>query len=235
MVTKPAQEGVAAFFAPKLKPNPAAPKQPADSSTIMIIDSGSELSEIDSADPVDGLKPAKTARTRSKPKTAHAKPKPAETASGKGAPKKVVKGAKTGKSDKGQGTPKQGMKEDKGKGKAKVDGGEVVKKPRAKPVRKPEVPVEPPAFEKVDTRLGKEEAEQRIAVRPLRWARSALTAISYGSTSLVSGRCCQCLNGLLVHLTTSTAFSARRPYDFLLVRCWTSYGKSWKSTVARKR
>ena len=46
-----------------------------------------------------------------------------------------------------------------------VKDGEIVKKPRAKLVKKPEVPVEPPVFEKVETRLNREEAEQRIAVR----------------------------------------------------------------------
>lgn len=41
-------------------------------------------------------------------------------------------------------------------GKAKI--------PRAKPVPKPEVPVDPPIFEKVDTRLGREGAEYRLMV-----------------------------------------------------------------------
>jgi hypothetical protein len=51
----------------------------------------------------------------------------------------------------------------KGKGKAKeAVAGE--KKPRAKPVKKVEKPVEPPVFEKVDTRLGHVEAEQKIMV-----------------------------------------------------------------------
>jgi len=51
----------------------------------------------------------------------------------------------------------------KGKGKAKeAVAGE--KKPRAKSVKKVEKPVEPPVFEKVDTRLGHVEAEQKIMV-----------------------------------------------------------------------
>ena len=82
----------------------------------------------------------------------------------KGTPKKGVKGVV-------KVAPKKGVKGEKVKGKAKD--GEVVKKPRAKPVKKPEVPVEPPIFEKVDTRLSKNDAEYRIYVSPLKVGLSA--------------------------------------------------------------
>lgn len=70
---------------------------------------------------------------------------------------KGVATTKTEKKEKGGPvmTPKKG---DKSKSKDKD------KKPRAKPVKKPELPVDPPAFEKVDTRLGKGEVEHRIMV-----------------------------------------------------------------------
>jgi hypothetical protein len=77
---------------------------------------------------------------------------------------------------------KPAVKDEKGKGKAKqikpVD-----KKPRAKPVKKIEVPVEPPVFEKVDTRLGRVEAEHRIMVSSP-WETWLIG--SYGNTCVVS-------------------------------------------------
>ncbi|WRT66520.1 uncharacterized protein IL334_003479 [Kwoniella shivajii] len=45
----------------------------------------------------------------------------------------------------------------------KKDSNGTNKKP--KPLKKPEIPPEPPIFEKVDTKLGREEAEQRIMLR----------------------------------------------------------------------
>jgi len=64
------------------------------------------------------------------------------------------------------GKEKTAVKGEKGKGKAKAKEAikEGEKKVRAKPVKKPEVVVEPPVFEKVDTRLGRVEAEHRIMV-----------------------------------------------------------------------
>ena len=58
----------------------------------------------------------------------------------------------------------KGKGKGKGKGKAKEAIKEGEKKVQAKPVKKPEVVVEPPVFEKVDTRLGRVEAEHRIMV-----------------------------------------------------------------------
>lgn len=79
--------------------------------------------------------------------------------------KSTKKGEGKAKSTKAaNGKEKQG-KVEKGKGKAKeAKDGE--KKVRAKPVKKVEVPVDPPVFEKVDTRLGRVEAEHRIMVSP---------------------------------------------------------------------
>lgn len=66
------------------------------------------------------------------------------------------------------GKEKTAVKGEKGKGKGKGKAKEAIKegekKVRAKPVKKPEVVVEPPVFEKVDTRLGRVEAEHRITV-----------------------------------------------------------------------
>lgn len=61
------------------------------------------------------------------------------------------------------GKVKTPVKREKGKSQGK-GGIEGEKKVRAKPIKKPEVPVDPPVFEKVDTRLGRVEAEHRIMV-----------------------------------------------------------------------
>ncbi|RXK39312.1 hypothetical protein M231_03391 [Tremella mesenterica] len=98
-------------------------------------------------DGVRKVKKIKTEEERAKAKEAKAKVKVKdERPEAKGTPKK--KKARRDKTAEGS----------TAKGK---DGG---KKQRAKPVKKPVAPVGPPTFENVATRLGREEAEQRIQV-----------------------------------------------------------------------
>jgi hypothetical protein len=81
------------------------------------------------------------------------------------------------------GKDKTAVKGEKGKGKAKDVPKNGEKKVRAKPTKKPEVAVEPPVFEKVDTRLGRVEAEHRIMVS---LALQAWLNISYENIYAVS-------------------------------------------------
>ena len=153
---------VVAFLSPdallpiQQKSKPIVSSRPVDSSTIKLVGTDSELSDPDSADPIDGLTPKVKAIpvNGGKEKKAASKQKP------QAAEKKVPK------SNKGKVTPKEERKEvtATGKGKGKAVEADETKKVRTKPVKKPEVIVEPPAFEKVDTRLGKNEAEQRMHV-----------------------------------------------------------------------
>lgn len=126
-----------------------------NSSTIAIIDTDSALSEPDVALPV-GPK-AKRSKAVPRSTTLATTTEPRQSLSAKGTPKKDVP---RGKDRKAKVTPK---KCETGKGKGGAKEGEV-KKPRPKAVKKPEIPVEPPVFDKVDTRLGRVEAEQRMAV-----------------------------------------------------------------------
>jgi len=83
-------------------------------------------------------------------------------------PSKKDDGKVKAKAKEVNGKEKTAVKGEKGKGKGKGKAKEAIKegekKVRAKPVKKPEVVVEPPVFEKVDTRLGRVEAEHRIMV-----------------------------------------------------------------------
>lgn len=121
---------------------------------IVKISSDSELSE-----PEEGAQPSKSPKT--KPDKASASKKKTTVAPKEKTPKSPGK-TKNKIKTMASGTP-NGKVKPNGKAKnASVQNGD--KKPRAKPVKKPEVPVEPPAFEKVDTRLGLEEAQQRMQV-----------------------------------------------------------------------
>jgi hypothetical protein len=100
-------------------------------------------------------KVGESSKTTTKPKKA------------KGGVKKVSKkddGKAKTKAKEASGKEKTAVKGEKGKGKAKDVPKNGEKKVRAKPAKKPEVAVEPPVFEKVDTRLGRVEAEHRIMV-----------------------------------------------------------------------
>ncbi|EIW70475.1 hypothetical protein TREMEDRAFT_28462 [Tremella mesenterica DSM 1558] len=103
-------------------------------------------SETIGEDGVKKVKKIKTEEERAKAKEAKAKVK-VEKTEAKGTPKK--KKAKRDKTAEG----------------STVKGKDGEKKQRAKPVKKPVAPVEPPTFENVATRLGREEAEQRIQLR----------------------------------------------------------------------
>jgi len=165
MVTKPAQGSVAAIFAvrPEVRPKADAQLQPADSSAFCIMDSDSELSQLASDDPIDDLKPIMASKPGNTQKAANAKAETFKSESAKGTPAKSWKKVLSSKDGMTNGTPKKAAKDVNGKSEAKI--GEVAKKQRARPVKKPEVAVEPPLFEKVSTRMGRREAEQRIAVR----------------------------------------------------------------------
>jgi hypothetical protein len=93
-----------------------------------------------------------------------------------------------------KGKEKTAVKGEKAKGKAKdvLKNGE--KKVRAKPAKKPDVAVEPPVFEKVDTRLGRVEAEHRIMVSlaPRAWLNLSyenICAVSEMYSRSPSDRC----------------------------------------------
>ena len=68
------------------------------------------------------------------------------------------------------------VKTSMGRDKTTID--KIPKKSERKAVKKAEIAVEPPIFEKVDTRLGREEAEQRICVCLMSTVRSVLTDTS---------------------------------------------------------
>lgn len=147
-------------------PRPLLTNQPMRPSHAFDLSSDSELSDLD-------LKPvASSSKVVKKPQkqvdgSKKSKVDTAKVAAKKGAAtakgKKQEKADKTasGKSDgKAKGKVKTKPKDSKAGSKEKDKG----KKPKAKPEKKPEVPVDPPIFEKVDTRLGRYEVEHRIMV-----------------------------------------------------------------------
>jgi hypothetical protein len=90
--------------------------------------------------------------------------KPKKVKDGVKKPTNKVDGKVKVKAKEVKGKEKTAVKGEKAKGKAKDVPKNGEKKVRAKPTKKPEVAVEPPVFEKVDTRLGRVEAEHRIMV-----------------------------------------------------------------------
>jgi hypothetical protein len=93
-----------------------------------------------------------------------------EKGEGKGKGKGKESSKEKGKKDVGKpGTPKKkeagktATPKKKGKDAGKIESAPRPKKP--KPVKKPDPPVDPPVFEKVETRLGQGEVEQRIQLR----------------------------------------------------------------------
>ena len=90
--------------------------------------------------------------------------KPKKAKDGVQKPTKKDDGKVKAKAKDVSGKGKTAVKGEKGKGKAKDVPKNGEKKVRAKPAKRPEVAVEPPVFEKVDTRLGRVEAEHRIMV-----------------------------------------------------------------------
>ena len=90
--------------------------------------------------------------------------KPKKVKDGVKKPTKKEDGKVKAKVKDSKGKEKTPVKGEQGKGKAKDVPKTGEKKVRAKPAKKPEVAVDPPVFEKVDTRLGRVEAEHRIMV-----------------------------------------------------------------------
>jgi hypothetical protein len=133
------------------------------------VDSDSELSElgdsdVGSQDTADGInvgadgKKAKTEARISGPNGKKAVV--AKVTLGEGKEGKAVRNKKGDGGSQASVFKAQGKTKDKGKNTADKNG---EPKPRPKP-KKIVVPVDPPIFEKVDTRLGREEAEQRMIV-----------------------------------------------------------------------
>ena len=106
---------------------------------------------------MDGQTPKVGESSKTKPKPKKAKDEVKKPT------KKDAGNAKT-KTKEASGKGKTAVKGENGKGKAKDVPKNAEKKVRAKPAKKPEVAVDPPVFEKVDTRLGRVEAEHRIMV-----------------------------------------------------------------------
>lgn len=117
-------------------------------------DSGSDLSEI-----VESVEKGKKAPAAKKPEQKKAKISSGDqpSKSVKKAPKAAPK--KTAGKEAGKVTPKKATKAAIGSKKSSGP-----PKPKATPVKRVEVPVEPPNFDKVDTKLSLEEAEHRIQV-----------------------------------------------------------------------
>jgi hypothetical protein len=92
------------------------------------------------------------------------KPKPKKAKDGVKKPTKKDDGKVKAKAKEVSGKETTAVNGEKGKGKAEDVPKNGEKKVRAKPAKKPEVAVDPPVFEKVDTRLGRVEAEHRIMV-----------------------------------------------------------------------
>ncbi|WVW84100.1 hypothetical protein I302_106129 [Kwoniella bestiolae CBS 10118] len=116
---------------------------------------------------VSGTPKDKKGKAKSTVSTPKQKDGKAKEKSGSKAKNTPVVEIKKGKSkENGKATPKKDGKAQKATPKKKVkDEKDKEKKVKPKPVKKPEVIPEPPIFEKVATRLGREEAEQRIMLR----------------------------------------------------------------------
>jgi hypothetical protein len=137
-------------------PKPHDPKKKQRPSHVFLSDSDSSLTETEE---IGGpsVKPKKAAKVKVKDATKKTTKK--KDGSAKAAEKANGKGKGKGKEK----VDKEAKVKGDGKGKSK-EGKDVEKRVRAKPVKKPEVPVDPPVFEKVDTRLGRVEAEHRMMV-----------------------------------------------------------------------
>ena len=143
----------------------------------------SELSELSSEAVIHVATPSKAVKAKKQSVTkndggSQVKPKvkagatstPRSVSNAKGTPKSkatpksaVVAAAKTKKV---KGTPSGfSAKKVTGKEKSKVKGDAKTDQPRPRPVKKPVI-IDPPAFEKVDTKLSLDEVEQRIMVWP---------------------------------------------------------------------
>lgn len=132
-------------------PKPHDPTKKQRPSHAFSLDSDSSLTD----EEVDGSKPGEPSGPKTKVKqNSKVGAKPAKKGDGKVKSKLKDAGGKV----------KTPVKGEKGKSINKGVTKEGEKKVRAKPVKKPEVAVEPPVFEKVDTRLGRVEAEHRIMV-----------------------------------------------------------------------
>jgi len=133
----------------------------------------------------------------------------------------------------GTGKGKVNGKEEKGKGKGKAkEAKDGEKKVRAKPVKKPEVPVDPPVFEKVDTRLGRIEAEHRMMVC-LTW--SAKLTSSCENIYVVSEQSCLSRTDHYLRWTISTDHPPMPVCGCLLELCLTSSRKTWNKAMRMKR
>jgi hypothetical protein len=200
LTLEPAPSSVAG---PAIGPRPHDPtkKQRPSHAFSLDFDSDSSLTpplEDEQGKPAASASKPKEAKGESKPKTQAGK-QSVKAKDGKPAPKgkrttKVKGGLIVEKKD----TPK-------GKGKKTDTAKPVEKKPRAKPIKKAEKPVEPPIFEKVDTRLGRVEAEQKIMVSH---DILPLLTLSYESTCIASDRSCRYPS---VHYHRSKTLTDRRP------------------------
>ena len=192
-VIKAARGNIAPFFAvkPQTKTaafpqaNVASSSQAIESATY-VVESGSELSDLDSEDIAETTLPAKPQK---QPLSSSLKVQPTMhlTANGNSKKKAKITGGKA-EEIRVRGNPTTStVSQHGGKAKEDVQDGIPEKKPRPKPVKKPEIPIEPPEFEKVDTRLSWEEAEQRMAVSKTpvkrRWLISAVSRV-YRSISI---------------------------------------------------
>lgn len=144
-------------------PRPLSATKAARPSHVFSLASDSELSELDAEGETRVNGTASKAKKATKPRASGTKSQStsATTSKSKVAGKANVQAEKT----KVKGKAKAGAGAEKGR--TVTVAKEKVKKPRPKPEKKPEVPVDPPKFEKVDTRLGREEVEQRIMVNPV--------------------------------------------------------------------
>lgn len=153
-----------------------------------------------------GNKPKKS----SKPRPSAAKSTSIPTAKAKA--KLSDKNKANGQTEKVKGKAKADPAKGKGKGKTGAEGKEKDKKPRPKPEKKPEVPVDPPRFEKIDTRLGREEVEHRIMVSSLtlQTRDHGLMSCSCGNTLSAFGLSCLYPIGRYRLLTILTDLCRRR-------------------------
>ena len=199
--------GIPTCSAPGPTAKQAAIPREASSPSVLLIDSDSTLSDPGSADPLDAL----GATHPTKANIAKSKLVEGKSETVKGIPKQKavvtathfgdgtifvtpMKGVKAkAKGDLAKMSKAKPVKTSTGKQKTTID--TLMKKADARPVKKPEIVVEPPIFEKVDTRLGREEAEQRISVCLMLRMRSVLSDPSYANISSASDPCCRFLSG----------------------------------------
>lgn len=145
---------------PKSRPQ----SQPLNSSTLPA-ESDSELSDLSSE---HHTSPRKKPRPSTVVVDLSSKPKSAKGTTGSSKVKETANGKAhkpngNGKVDTGESGP--GKAKSKSKEGKLTNGESIIKgKEKAQPKPKPEAPVEPPLFEKVDTRLSLDEADQRMAV-----------------------------------------------------------------------